>query len=523
MRAPMTTAPEPADTPPSSFSHRAVHLALVLGLCAQLAALFSLIVLAKSLPVLAQNEWGTVLGVTILSFLVTLGTILKLRNRNSDAVKIIGGGQVRLFLYLALAGAIVQTFSIEVFDLVWAQVFIGTAIAIGAILTLLSADLVRYIPRALIRSTDVLVFSLAVLLVGGELGLRLLAKIKPSPIYVRACDSAAQLLAAHHYPAGVLRWGFPTNSLGHYDDEFVYAEGKHNVLVIGDSFSSGIVPHYHHYTTVAERALPSANLWNLGQPKTGPDGYRLQLETEGLALRPDAIVISIYLGNDLIESENIGDPPSLYESCFGKENMLLYLVPDRISRVMEEQERLGDHVIGGNQDETRIEHLVTGPAEIAAAFPWTEDPALELASFSKEQYARIEAERVRQNHFAPALGLHEKLMTAVLEMKAMAGDIPFFVMLIPDEYQIDDEVWETAKAANSDSLLDRDQPQKMIIESCEQRGIPCLDLLPALRASKPLPNGKPGLYHLQNTHLNTRGNLVAGTALAAFLKQELRN
>ena len=93
-------------------------------------------------------------------------------------------------------------------------------------------------------------------------------------------------------------------------------------------------------------------------------------------------------------------------------------------------------------------------------------------------------------------------------------------MLIPDEFQVEDGLWDEV-VASVGSRLDRDQPQDRIRAFLRQEGLPSLDLLPILRAVPPLADGQRHLYHLQDTHFNVRGNQVAGEKLAEFLRPYL--
>jgi hypothetical protein len=106
----------------------------------------------------------------------------------------------------------------------------------------------------------------------------------------------------------------------------------------------------------------------------------------------------------------------------------------------------------------------------------------------------------------------------LLEMRRACGATPFGVLLIPDEFQVEDETWRLASAVPDGERFDRDQPQRVLSRWLAEQGIPCLDLLPALRAVPPMPDGRRHLYHLRDTHFNARGNAVAGHELARFLR-----
>jgi hypothetical protein len=91
-------------------------------------------------------------------------------------------------------------------------------------------------------------------------------------------------------------------------------------------------------------------------------------------------------------------------------------------------------------------------------------------------------------------------------------------MVIPDEFQVEDAVWEVARAGVDGERLDRDLPQRVLVAWLAEQDIPFLDLLPALRAVPPMADGNRHLYHRRDTHFNARGNEVVGEELARFLQ-----
>ena len=104
------------------------------------------------------------------------------------------------------------------------------------------------------------------------------------------------------------------------------------------------------------------------------------------------------------------------------------------------------------------------------------------------------------------------------EIRKAAAETPVLIMLIPDQFQVDDQLWQALGMQDRD----RDQPQKRIIAWLQAEGIPYLDLLEVLRAVPVMADGQRHLYHLRDTHFNARGNSVTGKALAEFLRQNLR-
>ncbi len=88
------------------------------------------------------------------------------------------------------------------------------------------------------------------------------------------------------------------------------------------------------------------------------------------------------------------------------------------------------------------------------------------------------------------------------------------MVLIPDEYQVNDDLYETLMHRVPDAAAyERLHPQQRLSAHCRDRGIEVLDLLEPLRRA----NGERPVYRLRDTHWNARGNRIAGEALARYL------
>ena len=144
---------------------------------------------------------------------------------------------------------------------------------------------------------------------------------------------------------------------------------------------------------------------------------------------------------------------------------------------------------------------------------------LEPATISEAGFLRIESARALE---VCAGGSLERFFGTVLEMRATAAGKTLCVLLVPDEFQVEDDVWREVQANLPGAQLERDRPQRLIVPWMEREGIPCLDLLPVLRAAEPLADGRRHVYHLRDTHFNARGNRIVGEALAEFLRPFLR-
>ena len=349
--------------------------------------------------------------------------------------------------------------------------------------------------------------SLAVSLLGAELLLRMVAAAWPNPMLATAGTTAQSRFAAYALAPHSERLGMLTNSLGFYDDEFELRSERTRraIAVVGDSFSASFVPHARHYTTVAERQLGDVELWNVGWPAMGPAEYRAMLEQFVLPRDPDAVVVSVFLGNDLLESAAWTATEAALARWFDRGNLLLCELPRRMVRVFAAPRATESLGAGGN---------------FADVQQWIDDPLREPSTMSDEMFLRIETERAVANS-EPSGPRWDSLVRELLAMRAACGARPFGIALIPDESMVEDELFERVVAAHG-APLRRHALRERLIAWCEEQGIACLDFWPLLRDATPWPaDGARHLYLLRDTHWNARGNEVAGRALATFVAARL--
>ncbi|MGC6486054.1 MAG: hypothetical protein ACON4Z_00275 [Planctomycetota bacterium] len=365
----------------------------------------------------------------------------------------------------------------------------------------------------LAEAVGVQVLATAVLL---ELAFAGLARLSPSPLWMVDTPDVRRRLAALARPAGEPHMGFMTNSTGHYDVEFVprAARARRTIAMIGDSFSASYVPHRYHFTTVAEAALGDTEVYNFGIPGIGPPEYLHLLQQQALPLEPDAVVISVFCGNDLAIR-----PPgaaSRVWSWFDRDQVRLLTVPSRLAALLGADASSPATPAGG-----AAAGLLETEAELLAAYPWLFDHALETGTFSEDAYLSLVRDRLR---FA-CVAEHprtEALLGYLDEMRSAVGSVPFGVVLLPAEFQVEERLWDDVVSGLERARFDRDEPQASLRAALHARGVPCLDLLPALRRVPAQPDGARHCYLLRDTHLNVRGNAVVGRAIAAWVAQHLQ-
>ena len=112
-----------------------------------------------------------------------------------------------------------------------------------------------------------------------------------------------------------------------------------------------------------------------------------------------------------------------------------------------------------------------------------------------------------------------------------AAEVPWTLVAVPSEIQVDEEIRGKVLDALSHSGSDYDfsAPQKRLSHFCRESGIEILDLLPILRAAwdggpdstsrRDEVGGETGrLYIPNNTHWSVRGNWIVGSTLADVLR-----
>lgn len=136
---------------------------------------------------------------------------------------------------------------------------------------------------------------------GTEIFLRFYYASNPEDIlYSRSYESGKGIANGSDY-------NFHLNSKGYKDTEF--GEKKRDsfrILALGDSFTFGNVPYSKSYISLLEQKLnvtdPKLEIVNLGLPGIGFREYLAILAREGLALHPDMLLLSIFIGDDILQS-----------------------------------------------------------------------------------------------------------------------------------------------------------------------------------------------------------------------------
>jgi hypothetical protein len=312
------------------------------------------------------------------------------------------------------------------------------------------------------------------------------------------------------------------NSFGFRDREHPVDKPPHvrRVLGIGDSFVYGAVRPSENFLSVAERALnrtrapdsSQAEMILMGIGGYSPENYLGVLESIGLELQPDAVVLCFYVGNDITGIPLRGRvfAGQLYfTGALWRWHDLLrrswaYLALERIAIYRVKWPLL--KAIG-----KRSARSASTPVQPSTAADTTLSPIyLDFQPRLLPVYERRPSSRVA------GLWREAESLVAQFDRACRTAGVPWILLVIPSEVQVDPRVRAGVLRAvhKPASRYDFDLPQRRLRDLAAARGIVLLDPLERLReAHRP----EARLYIPNDSHWNEDGNRIVGEMLGEAL------
>ena len=329
-----------------------------------------------------------------------------------------------------------------------------------------------------------------------ELSLRIYNYLDPLPIFYS--DSYNRWRGKPFAPNGSSH----LNSKGFNDVEFNIkkAAGTARILGIGDSFAFGVVPYEYNYLTLIEQNLKQSGhnveLINMGIPSIGPKEYLSLLINEGLALEPDRILLSFFIGNDFEESR--------------KRKLISYSYLASLIAFVLDHRTNGQWIPGdGRYDDNAPTFTDKFYLELEvkrSAIFWLDNRAFESdcgALVSMQQFC-----------FATAFSY-------ISEIKRLCDsrNIGLTIVLIPDELQVSKPLQAEVIAASglAEASFDFALPNRLLHEKFDELKIDYIDLITEFSA-KSLDKR---LYRPNDSHWNIAGNELAARLILQHLSAQL--
>ncbi|MDF1798289.1 MAG: hypothetical protein P1V81_03865 [Planctomycetota bacterium] len=323
------------------------------------------------------------------------------------------------------------------------------------------------------------------------------------------------------------------NSLGLRGPEFGPKGDGQRVLVLGDSFvyGAGVAEHEALPARLAA-ATPKLEFLNAGTPGYGTARELAWLETFGPELEPDRLLLCVFVGNDL--TDNL-DPraPRIVDGrlFFGDaseadpvtDHLRIWRNASHLWRLWERKRLPAPKQAGDGPAQARGPDDAERSAGIARLH----------AQFAQKEAGRIEiylpsdgpdSEELRR--MATAYDVTRLALEGIVAWCVEHG-VELGVVLIPDVVQVDARLRSQvlAQAGLAEDALDWRRPQRSLAAWCEELGLPCLDLAPAMgtRQEQLRAAGEAtdmGLYLFGDSHWSAAGHAFAAELVTDFFARD---
>lgn len=341
---------------------------------------------------------------------------------------------------------------------------------------------------------------MAVLVTGALLEVLLRAYDRARPMAAFSDDK----LARYRGRPGADVYGYKLNSRGFKDIEYTVEkpEGVYRILALGDSFVYGIVPYPHNFLTILDDNLNAAGrgafeVINMGVPGTEPPEYLELFKAEGMRLRPDLVMVFLFVGNDLVlltEGDTLPRKPLLYSWRFVTHAYKL-LRELGASRLVDKEYVDNKPTVAHEKYMARI-----------------------TLNMDKYTISRNGGELLKMDPFADH---YHYSVNKLVEIKSYCDSIGarMLVALVPEDVQVDKALMSEAGAfMGMDKALDFDIPNRMLSADLARNGIEYIDLLPHFRAA--VKERRERLYQPGDGHWNMAGNRLAADVLLRKLLEK---
>jgi hypothetical protein len=289
-------------------------------------------------------------------------------------------------------------------------------------------------------------------------------------------------------------WDFKLNSLGFKDTEFTQKKDRmYRILGLGDSFAFGVVPYRYNYLTLLESQLReeslNAEVFNMGIPSIGPGDYLALLVQEGLEYQPDMVLLSFFVGNDIVEGQKA---PKWHSHSY---------LASLVRFIFTIRPKYEGQIIHGKNEYCD-----------------------ECPSIDRETYLNL----VQNQSIIYLTGNTDvlPLFHEALDYLDRIGKIcrekgfAFVVLIIPDEVQINPVLQQQVREQllNVDNGWNITLPNEKLTTKLKETGIDYLDLYPSFLAEGRLRN----LYKPRDTHWNIVGNQFAADIIYDYIRHYIQ-
>ncbi len=271
---------------------------------------------------------------------------------------------------------------------------------------------------------------------------------------------------SHHAISG-LDTTVETNSLGYRNRELA-AKSVKRILFLGDSIT---LSDYLNEQDTFVRQVESLSVGRTEPPDTVNAGisseslqtYLYVLEETGLLIKPDLVVVGLYL-NDFQSSRylRLFYPPEPLRGSWAA-NYLFHIFSKKYAKLTRQDEQWRENILMVPEGELR-----EWPRRVACCFSEMEGDGADTSEFRN-----LVSEHIDEWGGAWSDGAWDRMAKTLAAMKMKLGQagVPMVIVLFPVSYQVEDQ-----------RLFDFPQRKAAVI--AQRMGVPLLDMLPLLREEK---------------------------------------
>ena len=292
-----------------------------------------------------------------------------------------------------------------------------------------------------------------------------------------------------------------TDSSGHRVGETPPGEAAFRVLALGDSFLAAFQVEYPETMTARLEARLTDDLdsavavVNAGVNDWSPNHYLLEARRELGRRRYDAVLVFLFLGNDLVSRRIDSFPPRQRKGR-----------PLRLPARLDRRELIDALIYPAYLSLRSRSHLTVLVRDRMS-------PVLRRLGVTRADFPPA---LLRSEARSPVWRLTASICADIARFAESRGSPSLFV-LIPFDYHVDARQAEAyARGAGIDpSLIDPDQPARILGRTMEEMGLSVIDLRPDLRRAW---RAGSRLYGRVDRHFTARGHEVAAAAIYPSLR-----
>jgi lysophospholipase L1-like esterase len=325
-----------------------------------------------------------------------------------------------------------------------------------------------------------------------------------------------------------------------HDTSLASAPGTQRLVVLGDSQSAGLCQNQESYPHVLEQMLNRQGgryeVINAAVGKYSPYQYLVRAERDVAPLHPNHLVVTMYLGNDLVDLLRHDDRPYLTLEPPGRVQahppvFMVYENPSRPAGWWENARIYGlTRIILGPTVLYQISRAraLLGNVENSGQSRWEVARYMlevkRLTDISDGLMTQALYQKVWFQHFPDTLETAFRLNEAVMRMfreLCARNDIRLTYVLLPTKVRIEparlEPLFAQAGRYNPEWSVGNmqafeDSVASRVIETARKLNVELADLRAPLLAHRGAE-----MYFRNDMHLNVAGNRVVAQALADFL------